>query len=177
MRAGQGVGGGSAPGAGIAANDAVSRQFRMTVDEARNILNLGKASEAAQGEQSELMQQLLENYERMMKANEKTSHYIQSKIVRARERLEAEYPEYVSFWTVFELGIDPGLQNGQIVKTRRATKCKAGRWSSAIIAPGTFALPYTPRCIPSSLSVQIYISCRTINATQFSDTRFSFCWY
>lgn len=65
----------------------------MTVDEARSILNLGKASEAAQGEQSELMTQLLENYERMMKANEKTSHYIQSKIVRARERLEAEYPE------------------------------------------------------------------------------------
>lgn len=96
MRAGQGVGGGSAPGAGISANDAVSRQFRMTVDEARNILNLGKATE---GEQSELMTQLLENYDRMMKANEKTSHYIQSKIVRARERLEAEYPECVQYLT------------------------------------------------------------------------------
>jgi import inner membrane translocase subunit TIM16 len=69
----------------------------MTVDEARSILNLGKATEAASqpAEQSELMKQLLENYERMMAANEKTSHYIQSKIVRARERLEAEYPECV----------------------------------------------------------------------------------
>lgn len=89
------MGGASAAGAGISANDQVSRKYRMSIDEARNILNLGKAAaEGAPAEpQSELMKQLLENYERMMKANEKTSHYVQSKIVRARERLEAEFPE------------------------------------------------------------------------------------
>ena len=93
MRAGgSAMGAGGAAGGGISANDSVSRKYRMTIDEARNILNLGKEADKPP---SELMKQLLENYQRMMKANEKTSHYVQSKIVRARERLEAEFPEWV----------------------------------------------------------------------------------
>lgn len=94
MRAGgSAMGAGGAAGGGISANDSVSRKYRMTIDEARNILNLGKESAGEAKPPSELVKQLQENYQRMMKANEKTSHYVQSKIVRARERLEAEFPE------------------------------------------------------------------------------------
>lgn len=95
IRAGEGALGSnaSAAGGGIAANDGVSRKYRMTVDEACNILNVKREFAQGQGGADEAMlKELVENYERMMKMNEKTSHYIQSKIVRAKERIEAELP-------------------------------------------------------------------------------------
>jgi len=101
IRAGEGALGGSAAGAaggGISANDTVSRRYGMTIDEACNILNVNRelAQQAAQGsaaaEREAMLKELLDNYEKMMKMNEKTSHYIQSKIVRAKERIDAELP-------------------------------------------------------------------------------------
>ncbi|KAJ7287616.1 hypothetical protein C8J57DRAFT_1284427 [Mycena rebaudengoi] len=80
--------------------DQLTRQHRMTLDEAHLILNVKN------GEQ---MQRILENYEHLFKANSPPakppagppgkqpsiithSHYLQSKVVRARERIEAEFP-------------------------------------------------------------------------------------
>ncbi|KAF6762960.1 hypothetical protein DFP72DRAFT_1140225 [Ephemerocybe angulata] len=81
--------------------DQLTRQHRMTLDEARLILNVNKEAE---------LEQVLKNYEHLYKANspppkpekpvkpasKKTaaipdhSHYLQSKVVRAKERWEAE---------------------------------------------------------------------------------------
>ncbi|KAF5322752.1 hypothetical protein D9619_001826 [Psilocybe cf. subviscida] len=80
--------------------DQLTRSHRMTVDEASLILNAKKG---------DTMEQILKNYEHLFKINspppppekgakpaagKKTlayySHYLQSKVVRARERLEAE---------------------------------------------------------------------------------------
>ncbi|KAF8342197.1 Pam16-domain-containing protein [Cantharellus anzutake] len=76
--------------------DTLSRDHRMTLDEAHLILNLKKG---------ESMEKVLQNYEHLFKANSAPqidpppskntplvhSHYLQSKVVRAKERLEAEY--------------------------------------------------------------------------------------
>lgn len=93
MRAGGSAMGSSTPGSGISAGDAVSSRYRMTVDEACDIMNVKK--DIIQGTDDAVLTELLESYERMMKANEKTSHYIQSKIVRAKERIEHELPQWV----------------------------------------------------------------------------------
>ncbi|KAJ7072418.1 Pam16-domain-containing protein [Mycena amicta] len=64
--------------------DQLTRQHRMTLDEAQLILNLKN------GDKSD---KILQHYEHLFKANSPKqlhSHYIQSKVVRARERLEAE---------------------------------------------------------------------------------------
>ncbi|KAJ7188352.1 Pam16-domain-containing protein [Mycena filopes] len=75
--------------------DQLTRQHRMTLDEAHLILNTKHGEE---------MDKIMQNYEHMFKANSPPpkpppgkqpsiishSHYIQSKVVRARERLEAE---------------------------------------------------------------------------------------
>ncbi|KAF7315355.1 Mitochondrial import inner membrane translocase subunit tim16 [Mycena indigotica] len=70
--------------------DQLTRQHRMTLDEAQLILNVKN------GETSD---KILQHYEHLFKANSPPpqakqqsphSHYIQSKVVRARERLEAE---------------------------------------------------------------------------------------
>ncbi|PPR07373.1 hypothetical protein CVT26_013689, partial [Gymnopilus dilepis] len=78
--------------------DQLTRQHRMTLDEAQLILNVKRGDP---------MEQVLKNYEHLFKANspppppEKPqsgkklagpfhSHYLQSKVVRARERIEAE---------------------------------------------------------------------------------------
>ncbi|KAK7035525.1 mitochondrial import inner membrane translocase subunit TIM16 [Paramarasmius palmivorus] len=79
--------------------DQLTRQHRMTLDEAHLILNVKRGEE---------MEKILANYEHLFKANspppppEKPatgakakaqpahSHYLQSKVVRARERIEAE---------------------------------------------------------------------------------------
>ncbi|KLO20304.1 protein transporter [Schizopora paradoxa] len=77
--------------------DKLTREHRMTVDEARLILNLKK---------EDPIEHTLRNYEHLFKANspppppEKPvagrakaayhSHYLQSKVVRAKERLDAE---------------------------------------------------------------------------------------
>ncbi|KAJ7594853.1 hypothetical protein C8J56DRAFT_927784 [Mycena floridula] len=80
--------------------DQLTRQHRMTLDEAHLILNLKRGDE---------MKQVLQNYEHLFKANSPPvapakdalptgkvqapvhSHYLQSKVVRARERIEAEF--------------------------------------------------------------------------------------
>ncbi|GAA5951942.1 hypothetical protein JCM3765_005148 [Sporobolomyces pararoseus] len=77
--------------------DQVSRQLGMTLDEAANILNVKKPSEAFKEGSSEL-QQMLKNFDHLFQANNPltkegkphSSHYLQSKIVRAKERIEAE---------------------------------------------------------------------------------------
>ncbi|KAK1232634.1 mitochondrial import inner membrane translocase subunit TIM16 [Marasmius sp. AFHP31] len=77
--------------------DQLTRQHRMTLDEAHLILN------AKRGEE---MERILANYEHLFKANTPApppapshgkakappahSHYVQSKVVRAKERIEAE---------------------------------------------------------------------------------------
>ncbi|EMD37250.1 hypothetical protein CERSUDRAFT_94256 [Gelatoporia subvermispora B] len=82
--------------------DKLTREHRMTLDEARLILNLKKEDSA---------ERILEHYQHLFKANSPPpapakpaaapkggrqppplahSHYLQSKVVRARERLEAE---------------------------------------------------------------------------------------
>lgn len=91
MRAGGPALGAGQAGSGIQAGDAVSRRFRMSPDEACNILNVKR--DVLNGQDDKLLMELLENYERMMKSNATSSHYIQSKIVRARERIEAELPQ------------------------------------------------------------------------------------
>lgn len=92
MRAGESAIGGGSSSVGVGATDSVSRTYKMTFDEACNILNVKKDLLAKPQADESALQELLKNYEKMMKMNEKTSHYLQSKIVRARERIEAELP-------------------------------------------------------------------------------------
>ncbi|KAG5642439.1 hypothetical protein DXG03_002785 [Asterophora parasitica] len=96
--------GGDIAGVGSATSgspsDQVTRLHRMTLDEANLILN---------AKREDSLEQVLKNYEHLFKANSpapppekpvklpkgKTlpptnSHYLQSKVVRARERIEAE---------------------------------------------------------------------------------------
>ncbi|KAJ7132831.1 Pam16-domain-containing protein [Mycena crocata] len=75
--------------------DQLTRQHRMTLDEAHLILNVKDGEE---------IDKVLQSYEHLFKANSAPpkpppgkqpsiishSHYIQSKVVRARERIEAE---------------------------------------------------------------------------------------
>ncbi|KAL1742078.1 hypothetical protein HDZ31DRAFT_44052 [Schizophyllum fasciatum] len=81
--------------------DQLTRQHRMTLDEAELILNVKREAE---------MEQVMKNYEHLFKMNSPKeapaqpqkpvrgkklappshSHYLQSKVVRARERIEAE---------------------------------------------------------------------------------------
>ncbi|KAG7446368.1 uncharacterized protein BT62DRAFT_820301, partial [Guyanagaster necrorhizus] len=78
--------------------DQLTRQHRMTLDEAHLILNIKRGEE---------LEKILQNYEHLFKANSLpaevprapihgrsatplNSHYLQSKVVRARERIEAE---------------------------------------------------------------------------------------
>jgi len=96
----QGAIGSDAVGVGNATSgsltDQLTRQHRMTLDEAQLILNVRRGDE---------MKQVMESYERLFKMNSPPtkppstgkpgaipshSHYLQSKVVRARERLEAE---------------------------------------------------------------------------------------
>ncbi|KAF9993941.1 hypothetical protein BGZ79_001343 [Entomortierella chlamydospora] len=79
---------GSAGGSGgskAAAADAITRKTGMTVDEAMNILNITKEADLAK---------IIKNYEHLYKVNDKSvngSFYLQSKVVRAKERLEMEW--------------------------------------------------------------------------------------
>ncbi|KIJ67751.1 hypothetical protein HYDPIDRAFT_107238 [Hydnomerulius pinastri MD-312] len=84
------------------ATDKLTREHRMTLDEAHLILNIKRG---------EAMENVLKNYEHLFKVNSPKpapdppatgartgkqpappthSHYLQSKVVRARERIEAE---------------------------------------------------------------------------------------
>ena len=87
MRAGESALGSSSSAAGANAADAVSRQFKMTIDEACNIMNVQRST--VLGEE-ESLRELSINFERMMEANKGTSHYVQSKLVVAKRRIEAE---------------------------------------------------------------------------------------
>ncbi|KAI1310247.1 hypothetical protein EDD11_003832 [Mortierella claussenii] len=72
-------------GSKTAAADAVTRKTGMTVEEAMNILNITKEADLAK---------IVRNYEHLYKVNDKTvngSFYLQSKVVRAKERLEMEW--------------------------------------------------------------------------------------
>ncbi|KAF9917101.1 hypothetical protein BX616_001922 [Lobosporangium transversale] len=72
-------------GSKAAAADAITRKTGMTVDEAMNILNITKDADLAK---------IVKNYEHLYKVNDKTvngSFYLQSKVVRAKERLEMEW--------------------------------------------------------------------------------------
>ncbi|KAF8744951.1 hypothetical protein AX14_012774 [Amanita brunnescens Koide BX004] len=77
--------------------DTLTREHRMTLDEAQLILNVKR---------NDGLEQTLKNYEHLFKANSPPpfdkssqsrststpvySHYLQSKVVRAKERIEAE---------------------------------------------------------------------------------------
>ncbi|GJJ76856.1 mitochondrial import inner membrane translocase subunit TIM16 [Entomortierella parvispora] len=72
-------------GAKAAAADAVTRKTGMSMDEAMNILNITKEADLAK---------ITKNYQHLFKVNEKNdggSFYLQSKVVRAKERLEMEW--------------------------------------------------------------------------------------
>ncbi|KAF8933116.1 mitochondrial import inner membrane translocase subunit TIM16 [Dissophora ornata] len=72
-------------GSKAAAADAVTRKTGMTVDEAMNILNITKEADLAK---------IVKNYQHLYKVNDKAvngSFYLQSKVVRAKERLEMEW--------------------------------------------------------------------------------------
>ncbi|KAI0705048.1 protein transporter [Cerioporus squamosus] len=97
----EGGAGGDVAGVGHATSgsltDRLTREHRMTADEARLILNVKK---------EDSVERILQNYEHLFKANSPPpapakpaagrqvpqfhSHYLQSKVVRARERLDAE---------------------------------------------------------------------------------------
>ncbi|KAH9820664.1 hypothetical protein DFH28DRAFT_923934 [Melampsora americana] len=71
----------------------ITRKHRMSVDEACQILNVknvGFENGASDPKVSEELVQMLKSYERLQKSNEKTSIYILSKIVRAKDRISAE---------------------------------------------------------------------------------------
>nr|CAB3264642.1 mitochondrial import inner membrane translocase subunit tim16-B [Phallusia mammillata] len=73
--------GGGAQGAKSASSSSL---FGMTLDEAKQILNVSDPANA---------EQVLKNYEHLMKANEKStggSFYLQSKVYRAKERIDSE---------------------------------------------------------------------------------------
>ncbi|KAG0209695.1 hypothetical protein BGX28_010074 [Mortierella sp. GBA30] len=72
-------------GSKAAAADAATRKTGMSVDEAMNILNITKDADLAK---------VVKNYQHLLKVNDKAvggSFYLQSKVVRAKERLEMEW--------------------------------------------------------------------------------------
>ncbi|KAI0769755.1 Pam16-domain-containing protein [Trametes elegans] len=101
-----GAGGSDVAGVGGANSgsltDRLTREHRMTADEARLILNVKR---------NDPIEKIVQNYEHLFKANSppesapkakagtaknaapRHSHYLQSKVVRAKERLDAELKE------------------------------------------------------------------------------------
>ncbi|KAG0233532.1 hypothetical protein BGW42_007367 [Actinomortierella wolfii] len=76
---------GGSGGSKAATMDALTRKTGMTMDEAMNILNITKDADLAK---------LSKNYEHLFKVNDKASggsFYLQSKVVRAKERVEMEW--------------------------------------------------------------------------------------
>ncbi|KAK4047204.1 mitochondrial import inner membrane translocase subunit TIM16 [Microbotryomycetes sp. JL221] len=86
----------SSSSASGATQDAMSRNFNMTLDEAAQILNVKRTELATESE----LAKMLKNFDHLFEANKPltaegkphSSHYLQSKIVRAKERIEAELP-------------------------------------------------------------------------------------
>ncbi|GAB5591806.1 mitochondrial import inner membrane translocase subunit TIM16 [Umbelopsis nana] len=85
--AAQGGGAAGRAGAKASAADALTRQTGMTIDEACQILNVTREAELAE---------VVKHYEHLFKCNDQAtggSFYLQSKIVRAKERFEMERAE------------------------------------------------------------------------------------
>ncbi|CAG9814806.1 unnamed protein product [Phaedon cochleariae] len=57
-----------------------NQKLGLSLEEAKQILNVSQLSK----------EEIEEKYQRLFKANEKTSFYLQSKVVRAKERLDHE---------------------------------------------------------------------------------------
>lgn len=95
-RSGQSTSGGpGAAGAGAFSSSAsaLTRKHRMAVDEACQILNIRPVDFQAGPQDANVsaeLDKMLKAYETMYKANEGTSKYLLSKVVRARDRIEAE---------------------------------------------------------------------------------------
>ena len=129
-----GVGSGSA----ASPSDQLTRTHRMTLDEAKLILNLkqdisaaglgGSTSSAAAGEGKSILDQVREamvkNYDHLFATNAPPapkgqkgggagSFYIQSKVVRARERIEAE-------WGLLDAGkkVEAGAAEGSAAESK-----------------------------------------------------------
>lgn len=71
----------------------LTRKHRMAVDEACQILNIRNVEFQAGPQDPAVAKELegmLKAYETMYKANEGTSRYLLSKVVRAKDRIEAE---------------------------------------------------------------------------------------
>ncbi|KAF9298138.1 hypothetical protein BGZ74_009507 [Mortierella antarctica] len=86
-------------GSKAAAADAATRKTGMSIDEAMNILNITKEADLAK---------VVKNYEHLFKVNEAKdggSFYLQSKVVRAKERLEME-------WAAQEKSVPPEGEAG-----------------------------------------------------------------
>ncbi|KAK3805486.1 MAG: Pam16-domain-containing protein, partial [Benniella sp.] len=76
---------GGGGGSKSATADALTRKSGMSVDEAMNILNITKDTD---------LEKIVKNYQHLYKVNDKAvngSFYLQSKVVRAKERLEMEW--------------------------------------------------------------------------------------
>lgn len=90
---GAGERGGAALGNMAGDGSIITRKHKMTVDEACQILNV-KNVPFSEGPNhsvvSEELTNMLKAYDRMYKANENTSKYLLSKIVRAKDRISAE---------------------------------------------------------------------------------------
>ncbi|KNZ61617.1 hypothetical protein VP01_1378g3 [Puccinia sorghi] len=86
-------GGGANLGSMAGDGSVITRKHKMTVDEACQILNV-KNVPFSEGPShpivSEELANMLKAYERMYQANEKTSKYLLSKVVRAKDRISAE---------------------------------------------------------------------------------------
>ncbi|KDN50386.1 hypothetical protein K437DRAFT_65935 [Tilletiaria anomala UBC 951] len=98
--AGAGAGAGGAGGGSI--TDQITRAHRMTMDEAKMILNFKEESKALELPTAQEVEAMIKSYEHLFKTNAPPapkgqtgggagSFYIQSKVVRARERIEAEW--------------------------------------------------------------------------------------
>lgn len=76
-----------------ASSSLITRKHRMSVDEACQILNIKNVpfqSGPTDPVVSEGLVNMLKSYERLHKANENTSIYLLSKVVRAKDRISAE---------------------------------------------------------------------------------------
>ncbi|KAI9016003.1 Pam16-domain-containing protein [Hyaloraphidium curvatum] len=76
-----------AGGAAAASSSAVTRKLNMTVEEAENILNVRKDAP---------LEEIVKKYQALFEANDPKSggsFYLQSKVYRAKERLELELQE------------------------------------------------------------------------------------
>ncbi|KAI8865834.1 mitochondrial import inner membrane translocase subunit TIM16 [Ramicandelaber brevisporus] len=77
--------GGAGNAAARSSADALTRQTGLALDEARQILNVEKNAE---------LEEIIKKYEHLFAVNDKAkggSFYLQSKVVRARERIEMEF--------------------------------------------------------------------------------------